>query len=292
MPGKGIVLAGGKGTRLYPATLSVSKQLLPIYDKPMVYYPVSMLMLADIRDILLISTPEDLPLYRRLMGDGSQFGINMEYAEQAAPRGLAEAFIIGEEFIGDDPVALVLGDNIFFGHGLTDQARTANEPRPGATVFACKVDDPQRYGVVAFDTGGMATSIEEKPEQPKSNWAVTGLYFYDNDVVGMARELAPGPRGELEITDINRLYMQRGDLRVERLGRGIAWLDTGTHDSLIEASEFVRALQDRQGLQIACLEEIAFANGWLDLATLKKAGEDLNSTRYGRYILSVVEENS
>lgn len=289
MARKGILLAGGRGTRLYPATLALSKQLLPVYDKPMVYYPLSVLMLAGIREILLISTPEDLPLYRRLLGDGSQFGIELSYAEQSEPRGLAEAFILGADFIGDDPVALILGDNIFFGQSLTEQVVAASARDSGGTIFAYRVDHPQRYGVVAFDGTGAATSIEEKPAQPKSHWAVTGLYFYDSDVVEIARGVTPSARGELEITDVNMAYLKRGDLQVERFGRGIAWLDTGTHSSLMDAGEFVRALQERQGLVVACLEEIGYVQGWIDRERLARSADALASTAYGRHLRAVAD---
>ena len=285
---KGIILAGGAGTRLHPATLAVNKQLLPVYDKPMIYYPLSVLMLAGIRDILIISSPEFIDNYRRLFGDGSAFGLTMTYAEQPSPDGLAQAFTIGADFIGDDNVALVLGDNIFFGAHLTDLLASAIARPTGATVFSYRVEDPERYGVVEFGEGGRAISLEEKPAQPKSNHAVTGLYFYDNRVVEFARNLKPSPRGELEITDLNRLYMEAGDLYVEQMGRGYAWLDTGTHDSLLEAGEFVRTLQHRQGVQVACLEEIAFEMGFISADQARVAGERFKKTNYGRAILNAV----
>jgi glucose-1-phosphate thymidylyltransferase len=286
---KGIILAGGSGTRLHPATLAVNKQLLPVYDKPMIYYPLSVLMLAGIREILIISSPEYLDNYRRLFGDGGAFGLTIEYAEQPRPEGLAQAFTIGADFIGDDNVALVLGDNIFFGAHLTKLLESAVARTSGATVFSYRVEDPERYGVVELGEGGRALSLEEKPAQPKSNHAVTGLYFYDNRVVDFARNLKPSPRGELEITDINRLYMEAGDLFVEQMGRGYAWLDTGTHDSLLEASEFVRTLQHRQGVQVACLEEIAFEMGFISADTARAAGERFKKTAYGRAILNAVD---
>lgn len=286
---KGIILAGGSGTRLHPATLAVNKQLLPIYDKPMIYYPLSVLMLAGIREILIISSPEYLGNYRNLFGDGSALGLAISYAEQPRPEGLAQAFTIGADFIGSDNVALVLGDNIFFGAHLTELLASAVARTHGATVFSYRVEDPERYGVVELGAGSKALSIEEKPAAPKSNHAVTGLYFYDNRVVEMARTLAPSPRGELEITDINRLYMEAGDLFVEQMGRGYAWLDTGTHDSLLEAGEFVRTLQHRQGIQIACLEEIAFEMGLIDAGQARAAGERFAKTAYGRAILRAVE---
>ena len=270
---KGIVLAGGSGTRLHPATLAVNKQLLPVYDKPMIYYPLSVLMLAGIRDVLIISSPEYIGNYERLFGDGSAIGMRIGYAEQSSPDGLAQAFTIGADFIGDDNVALVLGDNIFFGAHLTDLLARAVKRTSGATVFSYRVDDPERYGVVELDSDGRAVSLEEKPSQPKSNCAVTGLYFYDNRVVDFARALTPSSRGELEITDLNRCYMEAGDLYVEQMGRGYAWLDTGTHDSLLEASEFVRTIQHRQGVQIACLEEIAFERGFITAAQARLRGE-------------------
>lgn len=285
---KGIILAGGSGTRLHPATLAVNKQLLPVYDKPMIYYPLSVLMLAGIRDVLIISSPEYLDNYRRLFGDGSAFGIAMSYAEQPSPDGLAQAFTIGADFIGDDRVALVLGDNIFFGAHLTDLLANAAARPTGATVFSYRVEDPERYGVVEFGDGGRAVSLEEKPAVPKSNHAVTGLYFYDNRVVELARNLKPSARGELEITDLNRLYMEAGDLYVEQMGRGYAWLDTGTHDSLLEAGEFVRTLQHRQGVQVACLEEIAYEQGFISAEQARARGEMFKKTAYGRAILKAI----
>ncbi|HGM5582802.1 TPA: glucose-1-phosphate thymidylyltransferase RfbA [Pseudomonas putida] len=287
---KGIVLAGGSGTRLHPITLGVSKQLLPIYDKPMIYYPISVLMLAGIRDILLISTPQDLPQYRQLFGDGSQFGINLSYAEQPSPDGLAQAFLIGEHFIGDDSVCLILGDNIFHGQGFSEQLlRAVNRPS-GATVFGYLVKDPERFGVVEFDAQGNALSIEEKPVAPRSSYAVTGLYFYDNDVIEIAKGVRPSPRGELEITDITNAYLKRGDLRVERFGRGFAWLDTGTHDSLLEASQYVQTIEHRQGLKVACLEEIAYQKGWICRERLLTKANELKKTGYGQYLRKLAEE--
>jgi glucose-1-phosphate thymidylyltransferase len=286
---KGIILAGGSGTRLHPATLAVNKQLLPVYDKPMIYYPLSVLMLAGICDILIISSPEYIGNYKNLFGDGSPLGLTIAYAEQPKPEGLAQAFTIGADFIGDDNVALVLGDNIFFGAHLTDLLASAVARKSGATVFSYRVEDPERYGVVEFGESGKAISLEEKPDQPKSNYAVTGLYFYDNRVVQLARALKPSPRGELEITDLNRLYMDAGDLFVEQMGRGYAWLDTGTHDSLLEASEFVRTIQHRQGIQVACLEEIAFHQGFITVEQAREAGEMFKKTNYGKAILVAID---
>ena len=281
---KGIVLAGGSGTRLYPITRAVNKQLLPVYDKPMVYYPVSVLMLAGIGDILIITTPHDIELYRRMFGDGSRLGIRFSYQEQPTPGGLAQAFIIGREFVGDDAVTLILGDNIFFGHSLTEILRTAAARPTGATIFAYEVQDAQRYGVVTLDPEGRPLDVEEKPREPKSSWAVTGLYVYDNRVLEIAARLKPSARGELEITDVNRAYLERRELFVERLGRGFAWLDTGTCDSLLEAGEFVRTIQHRQALPIACLEEIAFRRGWIDIPRLERAAAEMAGTRYGDYL--------
>jgi glucose-1-phosphate thymidylyltransferase len=288
---KGIILAGGAGTRLYPATLAVSKQLLPIFDKPMIYYPLGVLMLAGIRDILVISTPRDLPQFQTLLGDGSAFGLSFSYAEQAQPNGLAEAFIIGREFVGSDTVSLILGDNIFFGHGLRQVCNTTSTHENGANIFAYRVEEPQRYGVVEFDSEtGMARSIEEKPRQPKSNWAVTGLYFYDNDVLDIAASLKPSDRGELEITDVNRAYLERGGLRVTRLGRGYAWLDTGTHESLYEAAAFVRTIEHRQGLKVMCPEEIALELGYLSAGEVLARAAQLGNTNYAKYLTRRAKE--
>lgn len=289
---KGIILAGGSGTRLYPITKGVSKQLLPVYDKPMIYYPLSVLMLAGIQDILIITTPEDQSGFIRMLGDGKEFGVNLSYAEQPSPDGLAQAFIIGEDFIGEDSVCLVLGDNIFWGQGFTPILKRAASRNSGASVFGYQVKDPERFGVVAFDDNQKAISLEEKPEKPKSNFAVTGLYFYDNDVIKMAKQIKPSHRGELEITTLNQMYMDRGDLNVELLGRGFAWLDTGTHESLLEAAMFVETIEKRQGYKIACLEEIAWNNGWLSNEEVMQTAKALSKNSYGQYLADLIENNS
>ncbi len=289
---KGIILAGGRGSRLFPLTRGVSKQLLPVYDKPMVYYPLSMLMLAGIREILVISTPESLPAFRMLLGKGDHWGLNFTYSEQAEPRGLADAFLVGKDFIQSEPVCLILGDNIFFGHGLPASLRKAAELKSGATIFAYPVRDPQRYGVVEFDESGKALSIEEKPANPRSRYAVPGIYFYDRQVVEIAENLEPSPRGELEITDLNCIYLERGDLQVEVLGRGVAWLDAGTQASLLQAANFVQAVEDRQGMMISCPEEIAYRLGYIDLAQLRDLGGEMSNNRYGEYLLRLADEEA
>ncbi len=288
---KGIILAGGSGTRLYPATKSISKQIIPVYDKPMIYYPLSVLMLSDIREILIISTPHDLPLYKNLFGDGSELGLKLDYAEQPSPDGLAQAFIIGDEFIGEDDVALVLGDNIFYGYEFSRVLKEANQEKDGAVVFGYYVNDPERYGVAEFDSNNKVVSLEEKPLQPKSNYAVTGLYFYSNDVVEKAKSLKPSKRGELEITDLNKLYLNEGRLKLKQLGRGMAWLDTGTHDSLLQASNFIATIENRQGLKVACLEEIAYKKGYINKEQLLQLAEPLKKNEYGQYLIRLSNQD-
>ena len=288
---KGIILAGGKGTRLYPLTIAISKQILPVFDKPMIYYPLSMLMLAGVREILIISTPDALPLFRALLKDGLQWGLKFEYAEQAEPRGLADAFIVGRDFIGDDKVCLTLGDNIFYGGGMAKLLQECSSLEDGAIIFGYKVHDPERYGIVEFDSEGNVLSLEEKPKAPKSHWAVPGIYFYDNQVVKLAAALKPSPRGEIEITDLNRIYLEQGQLKVRLFSRGVAWLDAGTHESLLQASEFIQTIQERQGLMISCPEEIAFRMGFIDREQLVKLGKELSSNSYGQYLLEVANEH-